>query len=132
MEDIWLTYFLGSFLTTSRILVSLIDGDIIGFLIGFFSQTHQDEAYIHAVGIAPEFRGRGIGKLLYQHFYKCVEKKNVKKVRCITSALNTNSIAYHQKLGFTLVEGDKIINGLPVHKNYDGKGNDRVLFLKYL
>ena len=35
------------------------DGEIAGFLCGFRSQTHDDEAYIHFVGVDPARRGAG-------------------------------------------------------------------------
>ena len=38
------------------------DGEIAGFLCGFRSQTHADEAYIHFVGVDPERRGAGIAR----------------------------------------------------------------------
>lgn len=32
------------------------DGKTLGFLCGFFSQTHKDEAYVHFIGVNPKFR----------------------------------------------------------------------------
>jgi len=32
------------------------NGRIVGFVIGFVSQTFPEEAYIHFVGVHPEFR----------------------------------------------------------------------------
>jgi len=43
---------------------------ILGFLIGFKSQTYLEQAYIHFIGIHPEHRGIGIGKNLYSKFCK--------------------------------------------------------------
>ncbi len=39
--------------------IAEIDGKIVGFLIGFVSQTVRDEAYIHFVGVHPDFRKTG-------------------------------------------------------------------------
>jgi ribosomal protein S18 acetylase RimI-like enzyme len=39
-------------------------GNVIGFLAGFISQTHPDQAYIHFVGIHPDHRKRGLGRRL--------------------------------------------------------------------
>src|SRR5256885_14640549 len=33
------------------------DVELVGFLVGFLSQTNPDEAYIHAVAVAPSWRG---------------------------------------------------------------------------
>ncbi len=106
------------------------DGIIIGFLIGFLSQSNKEEAYIHLVGVNPNNRGEGVGSSLYNQFFTTVKGYSVEKVRCITSPVNKNSIAYHTHLGFNIVEGDKLVDDIPVHTNYDGKGNERVLFVK--
>ncbi len=45
------------------------DGKLVGFLIGFLSQTHSNEAYIHFVGVHPEYRKHNIGKHLYNKFF---------------------------------------------------------------
>lgn len=44
------------------------DGKLVGFLIGFLSQSHPNEAYIHFVGVHPDYRRHDIGKHLYNHF----------------------------------------------------------------
>lgn len=106
------------------------EGRITGFLIGFYSQTHQDEAYIHLVGINPGDRRQGLASRLYEQFFNEVKKKGVKTVRCITSPGNKQSISYHQGIGFSIEPGDKLTDGIDVHSNYDGKGNERVLFVK--
>lgn len=41
------------------------DGKLAGFLVGFVSQSHSAEAYIHFVGIHPDERGRGLGRQLF-------------------------------------------------------------------
>ena len=45
------------------------DGQLAAFLIGFLSQTDPDEAYVHFVGVAPERRGEGLGRQLYERFF---------------------------------------------------------------
>ena len=105
---------------------------MVGFLIGFLSQTNDNEAYIHFVGVHPDHRKQKIGQRLYQQFYDVVQKEGRNTVRCITSPQNTNSIAYHQKMGFEMCEGDKWIDGIAVTSNYDGDGQDRVQFMKHL
>lgn len=107
-------------------------GEIIGFLIGFLSQSRKKEAYIHFVGIHPHYRQHGIGRKLYQTFFDHVKKKGVKTVRCVTSPVNQSSIAYHTKMGFVIEKGDKQVDGIDIHSDYDGIEQDRVLFVKAL
>ena len=78
------------------------NGELVGFLVGFLSQTYADEAYIHAVGIAPAQRGRGLGRLLYERFCAAVAGRGRRRVRAITAPANTDSIAFHRRLGFTV------------------------------
>lgn len=107
-------------------------GNIVGFLIGFFSQSDNEEAYIHLSGVHPSHRREGIGSLLYDRFLNDVHEHGMKRVRCITSPINKKSIAYHLNAGFHIVHGDSFVDDIPVHTNYDGKGNERVLFVKEL
>ncbi|MBA4496260.1 GNAT family N-acetyltransferase [Paenactinomyces guangxiensis] len=106
------------------------DGQITAFLIGFISQTNPGEAYIHFVGVHPDYRRRKIGKHLYNQFFDRVEERGCHTVRCITSPVNKVSIVYHTRMGFVMEKGDIEVDGVPVHKDYDGPGNDRVLFVK--
>ena len=99
------------------------DGQLAGFLIGFLSQTRDDEAYVHFVGIAPEQRGAGLGRRLYERFFADVAKRGRRTVRCVTSPVNETSIAFHRALGFE-VEATST--------EYDGGGEPRVLLVKHL
>ncbi|MCR6109697.1 GNAT family N-acetyltransferase [Bacillus sp. A301a_S52] len=106
------------------------DDKIIGFLVGFMSQDKSDEAYIHFVGVHPDYRNRRIAKRLYERFFMVVVHSGCRVVRCITSPINRTSIAFHKKMGFVIEAGDKMIDGVAVHTGHDGSGNDRVLFTK--
>ncbi|TCP29384.1 ribosomal protein S18 acetylase RimI-like enzyme [Scopulibacillus darangshiensis] len=108
------------------------DGKIIGFLIGFLSQTYQQEAYIHFAGVHPEYRKQDIGKRLYNTFFNVVQEHGRHIVRCVTSPVNKTSIAYHTEMGFEIENGDKSVDGLPIGSNYDGPNQERVLFIKRL
>ena len=107
-------------------------GEMVGFLVGFLSQDFENEAYIHFVGVHPDFRKDGIARTLYEKFFETVRLENRSIVRCLTSPVNNISIAFHTKMGFTVETQDIEIDGIPVAKNYDGKGQDRVLFVKSL
>jgi len=99
------------------------DDDLVAFLCGFLSQTEPEEAYIHFVGVSPEHRGEGVGRLLYERFFDAVRAQGRSVVRCVTSPLNRGSIAFHEALGF---EVDRVVN------DYDGPGEDRTLLVKRL
>ncbi len=99
------------------------DGELLGFVCGFLSQTADDEAYIHFVGIDPESRGTGLGRALYERFFEEARTNGRSVVRCVTSPVNQRSVAFHESLGF---EVERVV------EDYDGPGEDRVLLVKRL
>jgi predicted GNAT superfamily acetyltransferase len=74
------------------------DGAVAAFLCGFRSQTYEDEAYIHFVGVSPARRGSGLGRELYERFFAAVAPRTI--VRAVTSPVNEGSIAFHRAMGF--------------------------------
>ena len=76
------------------------EGKLVAFLIGFLSQTDPDEAYIHFVGVAPEHRGSGVGRELYERFFAVVAAQGRTRVRCVTSPVERGLVAFHESLGF--------------------------------
>jgi len=130
MSDMLPKLFFDHFTQTSFIAEQ--DHHIVGFLIGFLSQTHLNEAYIHFVGVHPEYRKHKIGNQLYESFFEVVKQNGRNIVRCVTSPVNKGSIAYHTKMGFEIERGDKEIEGISVNSDYDGPNQDRILFVKYL
>jgi GNAT superfamily N-acetyltransferase len=108
------------------------DGSLAGFLAGFISQSRPGEAYIHFVGVDPAERGGGLGRLLYQAFFRAAQARGCTLVRAVTSPVNRGSVAFHQRMGFRLEPGDAEVDGIPVSCGYDGPGSDRVRFLRIL
>lgn len=99
------------------------DGRLAGFLVGFLSQTHPDEAYVHFLGVSPGERGSGLGRRLYERFFEAVAADGRSIVRCVTSPANPDSVAFHQALGFEVED---------VVDDYDGSGESRVLLARRL
>ncbi len=98
-------------------------GELAGFVCGFLSQTEDDEAYIHFVGVDPDVRGAGVGRALYERFFEEVREGGRSTVRCVTSPVNDRSVAFHESLGF---EVERVV------PDYDGPGEDRVLLVRRL
>ena len=130
MSDMLPKLFFTHFYETS--FIAELDGRTIAFLIGFLSQSHSEEAYIHFVGTHPEFREQGIGSRLYKQFFKTAQEFNRIRIKCVTSPVNKSSIAYHLHMGFEAEMSETQEDGLPYHLDYDGRGEHRVLFVKYL
>ncbi|GAB3850617.1 GNAT family N-acetyltransferase [Dactylosporangium cerinum] len=118
--------------TDTSYLLDLPGGKLGAFLIGFLSQSAPGVGYIHFVGVAPAVRRTGVGAALYRRFFLDSAARGVRKVHSITGTGNRQSVAFHTRLGFTLEPGDDEIDGLPVHRNYDGPGRDSFKFVKHL
>ena len=96
-------------------------GKLVAFLVGMFSQRYADTAYVHFLGVHPDYRRLGLGRELYERFFAAVAPRTI--VRAVTSTINERSVAFHRSLGFDV---DRI------DENYDGRGEPRVLLVKHL
>ncbi len=126
---LWLQHF------ASSSLIARSGGDetdLVGFLIGFHSVDRPDESYIHFVGVRPDARKAGVGRILYDRFFENARANGRRRVRCITSPTNDVSIAFHRALGFAVEPGDKNVNGFAAKADYDAPGVDRVAFVRAL
>jgi ribosomal protein S18 acetylase RimI-like enzyme len=79
-------------------------GELAGFLVGFDSPDHPGEAYVHFLGVRPDQRGSGLGRELHDRFARAAAERGATTVRCVTSTVNTASVAFHTSIGFE-VEG---------------------------
>ena len=104
----------------------------IGFLCGFRSQSDPAVVYCHFIGIAPVARGRGVGERLYQRLFADALAAGCAAVHTVTSPQNRGSVAFHARLGFAVLPGRCESDGESWHPDYDGPGEDRVLFKRAL
>lgn len=92
-------------------LIAIEDNQIVGY--AYASAFHPREAYKHcaelSVYIMSEYKGRGIGKKLYEKLEEILLKQNVFMVHaCIASPdetdeyLTADSEKFHEKMGFEL------------------------------
>ncbi|MFT2018433.1 N-acetyltransferase family protein [Streptomyces sp. 796.1] len=105
---------------------------LAGFLIGFHSPDRPGTAYIHFVGVHPGLRQHGIARALYGRFFARATSARRPEVRAIVSPANKPSIAFHHAMGFVPDGGDYESDGVPVHRDYDGPGHDRISFRRLL
>lgn len=98
------------------------DGILVGFLLGFVAPGPPKTGYVHLVGIHPDYRRRGVGKVLYQTFEEDARTAGCTRLKAITTLGNEGSIAFHKALGWavTFVE------------DYAGPARPRVVFNKNL
>jgi RimJ/RimL family protein N-acetyltransferase len=97
--------FLENFASTS--LVSEDDAGVMdGFIVGFPSVDDPTSAYVHFIGVRPDSRGSGLGRVLHDAFAGQMAAHGVRAVRCVTSRVNVDSVAFHQRIGFTVESTD--------------------------
>jgi ribosomal protein S18 acetylase RimI-like enzyme len=109
--------------------------EMIGFLLGFtIPHARRSDAasdgkdspdrtgYVHLVGIHPDYRRRGVGRLLYDRFTESCRSAGCARMKAITTSGNEGSIRFHVALGWNVQEVD----------DYAGPGRRRIVFTKPL
>lgn len=129
LPRLWLQHFTG----TSWV-VEDAGGTPIGFLVGFISPDHPDQAYIHMVATNPSHRGAGLGRALYERFFTDVRARGAHQVAAVTWPGNRVSVEFHQAMGFLPADGPgtQRLYGTPAYPDYDAEGDDRVVFSREL
>ncbi|MFO0663800.1 MAG: GNAT family N-acetyltransferase [Polyangiaceae bacterium] len=97
-------------------------GEIVGFLLGFIVPRPVPSGYVQLVGIDPDYRRRGVGRLLYERFTEVCRAQQCERLKAITTAGNEGSLRFHLALGFLAQEVE----------DYAGPGRKRVVFTKSL
>jgi len=97
-------------------------GRLVGFLLGFIALRPPKTGYVHLVGIHPDFRRKGVGRLLYETFTERCRGLGCERMKAITTTGNEGSISFHQALGWTSAEIE----------DYAGPDRRRIVFTKDL
>ncbi len=105
-----------------RALIVEEEGQMIGFLLGFVTPEGERTGYVHLVGIHPDFRRRGVGRLLYQTFTEACTAAGCTRMKAITTLGNDGSKAFHLAMGWDAAEVD----------DYAGPARKRIVFTKSL
>ncbi len=100
-------------------------GQVVAHLFGFVA-SKSPTGYVHLVATRIGYRGRGLARALYAHFADVARARGATALKAITTPGNAGSIAFHQRLGWTLL-GEPGSNGVPVIRDYSGPGVDRVV-----
>jgi ribosomal protein S18 acetylase RimI-like enzyme len=105
---------------------------LVAFLVGFFCADHPDEAYVHFLGVAPEWRRVGLARDLYRRFFGLARADGRGVIRAVTAPVNTGSVAFHTALGFSMLPGDAEMDGVPVSLDEGPHGHHLVRFQLFL
>jgi L-amino acid N-acyltransferase YncA len=77
---------------------------------------------VHLVGIHPDYRRRGVARLLYTAFEADCREEGVRRMKAITTLGNEGSVRFHVALGWSTAEIE----------DYAGPARQRMVFTKDL
>lgn len=103
-------------------LIAEEDGRLIGFLLGFIHFADPKTGYVHLVGIHPDYRRRGVGRVLYAEFTDRCRSIGCKRMKAIATLGNEGSIRFHEAVGWRAAEVE----------DYAGPGRRRIVFTRDL
>ncbi|MFH1501223.1 MAG: GNAT family N-acetyltransferase [archaeon] len=86
-------------------LVAVLDGKIIGYLVGGIHKAGnyrkiEKLVEVENTFILEEQRGKGVGEKLFKMFLEWAKKKKVKRMKVVASAKNKRAINFYKKCGF--------------------------------
>jgi GNAT superfamily N-acetyltransferase len=97
------------------------EGRLVGFLLGF-KCPDSAVGYVHLVGIHPDYRRRGVGRMLYAAFEEDCRREGCVQLRAITTLGNEGSVRFHGAVGWSASEIE----------DYAGAGRPRIVFTREL
>jgi ribosomal-protein-alanine N-acetyltransferase len=97
-------------------LVAEQDGTVAGFAVGALENSDLSTAWVLRLGIAPRWRGQGIGKALVSQLVAVLGTSGAERILLTVAPGNYPARKIYQKLGFERVD---------FKKSYFGRGEDR-------
>jgi GNAT superfamily N-acetyltransferase len=104
---------------------------VIAYLFGFIA-TSEPIGYIHLVGVRSSYQRQGLGRALYDHFEQVARARGCEALKSVTAPFNSDSRAFHQRLGFEIEPGDLDPSGVEVFTDYHGRGESVSIFRRPL
>ena len=127
LPRLWFQHFTGT-----SWLLEATTGRLAGFIVAFISQDDPSTGYVHMVATDPNWRRAGIGRRLYERVFEDLRGRGVQRVMAVTWPGNRSSVAFHRALGFRIDDGPgtQRLYGTPSFPDYDGYGEERVVFTR--
>lgn len=88
---------------TSKFFVAEVENELVGMVIchGHDKTRIRHQATIEKMGVLPEYRGQGIGRLLLNHLLNWVENKTkILRLDLWIILSNSKALPFYQKFGF--------------------------------
>ena len=114
--------------------VAEYNNSIIGFIMGFISQTHNKTYFLWQIGVTPKMHGKGIGMKLLKSVEMELMKIGCERIELTIDPKNTPSLKLFEKAGYKNIsekEGSTlIISGNIAVKDYYKPGRHFMLYEK--
>jgi N-acetylglutamate synthase-like GNAT family acetyltransferase len=81
-----------------------------------FPSFYNDELYIEAISVFPEYRGQSIASKLLKHSFEHAEKLNIPKVALLVEIQNEHALNVYKKYGFNIVSTHEFKRKYRKHK----------------
>ena len=98
------------------------EGVLVGLLFGFIAPGPARVGYIHLVGVHPDYRRRGVARILYQTFEEDCRSQGCFDLKGIMTTGNEAAIAFHKSSGWIATHVE----------DYAGPARPRVVLQKTL
>ncbi|MEU4215864.1 GNAT family N-acetyltransferase [Actinoplanes sp. NPDC026623] len=106
-----------------------IDGDqILGAVVAMRSQDEPNDVYIQDVMTHPEHRRSGVAQALLGFVIAQAIAWKCRRLYLTSEADNDAAASTWQRLKFTNIPGDRMVNGVHVISNFKGPGKDRAVY----
>ena len=103
------------------------DGErVVAYIFGFLSQV-EPSSWVHLVAVRKSHQGLGLGHRLYERFVHFAREHGATEVMAQTTPDNLGSVRFHKSVGMELL-GEPDERGIPVMKDRNGPGKDRIVF----
>jgi len=83
--------------------VAELDGRVVGFMISYiltFSFGIEKSAWIAAVGVDPDFMGRGIGERLFNEISRIYKNMGINRIYTTVTWDSSDLLSFFKSLGF--------------------------------
>ncbi|SDG99103.1 Acetyltransferase (GNAT) family protein [Sinosporangium album] len=121
-------YWLYARLFASTCPVALVDGLVVGALIGMRSQEDPFEIYIQDVMTHPDHRRRGVAGALVDIVRRRGREWGCRRIYLTSEPDNARAYAAWTSMGFANTPGDYTTNGVSITRDFKGLGKDRAVF----
>ncbi len=121
-------YWLYARLFSSTCPVAVSEGTMAGAAIAFRSQDDPTDVYVQDVVVHPDFRRRGVARLLLDSVRARAVGWGCRRLYLTSEPGNRAAHGTWLTLGFRNVPGDREVEGMQVSSNFKGPGKDRAVY----